>query len=119
MEQNVQQAEIIKETEVYRPAVSVSPEIPKTLETEKPEKVTKAEEVARSPEVPLVTQSTQMELFDGKLLSVEAKKHHRIIGQIFVTGWCRWRINFISLTSMQPMKKFFMSESSIKSRIGR
>lgn len=87
MEQNVQQAEIIKETEVYRPAVSVSPEIPKTLETEKPEKVTKTEEVARSPEVPLVTQSTQMELFDGKLLSVEAKKHHRIIGQIFDTYW--------------------------------
>ena len=83
----MQQAEIIKETEVYRPAVSASPEIPKTLETEKPEKVTKAEEVARSPEVPLVTQSTQMELFDGKLLSVEAKKHHRIIGQIFDTYW--------------------------------
>lgn len=87
MEQNVQQVETIKETAVYRPAVSVPPEIPKTVETEKTEKVTKTKEVAQSPEIPLVTQSTQMELFDGKLLSAEAKKHHRIIGQIFDTYW--------------------------------
>lgn len=30
---------------------------------------------------------SQMELFDGKLLSKEAKKHHRIIGQVFDTYW--------------------------------
>lgn len=87
MEQNVHQAETIKETAVYRPAVSVPPEIPQTVETEKPEKVTKTEEASQSPEIPLATQSTQMELFDGKLLSAEAKKHHRIIGQIFDTYW--------------------------------
>lgn len=33
------------------------------------------------------TAPKQMELFDGKLLSVEAKKHHKIIGQIFDTYW--------------------------------
>lgn len=29
----------------------------------------------------------QLELFDGKLLSKEAKKHHKIIGQVFDTYW--------------------------------
>lgn len=29
----------------------------------------------------------QLDLFDGKLLSEEAKKHHRIIGQVFDTYW--------------------------------
>ena len=28
-----------------------------------------------------------MDLFDGKLLSPEAKKHHKIIGQVFDTYW--------------------------------
>lgn len=32
-------------------------------------------------------QPQQLELFDGKLLSQEAKKHHRIIGQVFDTYW--------------------------------
>lgn len=36
---------------------------------------------------PQIQESTQMELFDGKLLSQEAKKHHKIIGQVFDTYW--------------------------------
>ena len=37
--------------------------------------------------VPVVQKAEQMDLFDGKLLSPEAKKHHKIIGQIFDTYW--------------------------------
>lgn len=34
-----------------------------------------------------VQKAEQMDLFDGKLLSPEAKKHHKIIGQVFDTYW--------------------------------
>lgn len=34
-----------------------------------------------------IQKSEQMELFDGILLSQEAKKHHQIIGQVFDTYW--------------------------------
>ena len=36
---------------------------------------------------PVVQKAEQMDLFDGKLLSPEAKKHHKIIGQVFETYW--------------------------------
>ena len=36
---------------------------------------------------PGVQKVEQMDLFDGKLLSPEAKKHHKIIGQVFDTYW--------------------------------
>ena len=36
---------------------------------------------------PVVQKAEQMDLFDGKLLSQEAKKHHKIIGQVFETYW--------------------------------
>ena len=36
---------------------------------------------------PGVQKAEQMDLFDGKLLSPEAKKHHKIIGQVFDTYW--------------------------------
>ena len=36
---------------------------------------------------PGVKKAEQMDLFDGKLLSPEAKKHHKIIGQVFDTYW--------------------------------
>ena len=36
---------------------------------------------------PVVQKAEQMDLFDGKLLSPEAKKHHKIIGQVFDTYW--------------------------------
>ena len=87
MEQNVQQAEIIKETEVYRPQFRTSRDSqnPRNRKTGKGDKVKKeAGTITRSSSG---HSNTQMELFDGKLLSVEAKKHHRIIGQIFDTYW--------------------------------
>ena len=36
---------------------------------------------------PFIRKAEQMDLFDGKLLSQEAKKHHKIIGQVFETYW--------------------------------
>ena len=36
---------------------------------------------------PGVQKAEQMDIFDGKLLSPEAKKHHKIIGQVFDTYW--------------------------------
>ena len=36
---------------------------------------------------PVIRKAEQMDLFDGKLLSQEAKKHHKIIGQVFETYW--------------------------------
>ena len=36
---------------------------------------------------PGVQKAEQMDLFDRKLLSPEAKKHHKIIGQVFDTYW--------------------------------
>lgn len=36
---------------------------------------------------PGVQKAEQMDLFDGKLLCPEAKKHHKIIGQVFDTYW--------------------------------
>ena len=38
-------------------------------------------------QTPVVQKAEQMDLFDGKLLSPEAKKHHKIIGQVFDTYW--------------------------------
>lgn len=59
----VKRAELVKESAEY----GIYPEIP---ETEKKE-----------------TEEKQMELFEQKLLSVEAKPEHKIIGQIFDTYW--------------------------------
>lgn len=36
---------------------------------------------------PVIETAEQMELFDGRLLSKEAKEQHRIIGQVFETYW--------------------------------
>lgn len=44
-------------------------------------------EEKQGPDSDASMQPQQLELFDGKLLSPEAKKHHRIIGQVFDTYW--------------------------------
>lgn len=87
LEQEKRPAEQIKETAVYRPEASARLNTQKTAETNGFAKYIKIPDPVTVPEIPMVTQSKQMELFDGKLLSVEAKKHHRIIGQIFDTYW--------------------------------
>ena len=38
-------------------------------------------------ETPKIVKNEQMELFDNRLLSKEARVHHRIIGQLFDTYW--------------------------------
>ena len=60
----------------------VSPE--KQTGSIKPE--IKAQEI-RQPELETPKEAKQMELFDDRLLSKQARKRHRIIGQLFETYW--------------------------------
>ena len=62
-----------------RPAVHVQV---KETQQEKPK-----EEPKKTVEHTVVQQPKQMELFDDKLLSKEARARHRIIGQLFDTYW--------------------------------
>lgn len=56
----------------------IKPEVNKNIENIKP-----AERTVERPE----DNPAQMDLFDGKLLSKEAKINHKIIGQVFDTYW--------------------------------
>lgn len=62
-----------------RPAVHVQVQ---ETQQEKPQ-----EEIKKTEEPVVVQQPKQMELFDDKLLSKEARARHRIIGQLFDTYW--------------------------------
>ena len=55
------------------------------LQVEQP--VSKEKDKKTDSQAPVVQNAEQMDLFDGKLLSPEAKKHHKIIGQVFDTYW--------------------------------
>lgn len=55
------------------------------LQVEQP--VSKEKDKKTDSPAPVVQNAEQMDLFDGKLLSLEAKKHHKIIGQVFDTYW--------------------------------
>ena len=55
------------------------------LQVEQP--VSKEKDKKTDSPAPVVQKAEQMDLFDGKLLSPEAKKHHKIIGQVFDTYW--------------------------------
>ena len=55
------------------------------LQVEQP--VSKEKDKKTDSPAPVVQNAEQMDLFDGKLLSPEAKKHHKIIGQVFDTYW--------------------------------
>ena len=70
MQEKQAQATILRETPVYHSDVKVNKQETQQLNDTKPKQI---------PE--------QMELFDGILLSQEAKKHHKIIGQVFDTYW--------------------------------
>jgi len=68
----------------------------------------------------------QLDLFDGKLLEPKSRLMHKLIGQVFdtywlgggyekryiilqnPTGWWSLTNSFILLTSMRPMKRFYM-----------
>lgn len=60
----------------------VRKEAPQPFETKRREQIVKEEPAAY-----VVKEATQMELFDGKLLSEKAKKSYRILGQVFDTYW--------------------------------
>lgn len=66
-----------------RPAVHV--EVKETQQETQQEK--QKEEPKNTVEHTVVQQPKQMELFDDKLLSKEARSRHRIIGQLFDTYW--------------------------------
>ena len=57
-------------------------EAPQPFESERRSRLLQEEEARY-----MVTEAKQLELFDGKLLSEEAAKDYRIIGQIFDTYW--------------------------------
>lgn len=63
---------------VPQPSVHREPSAEKTAQIREPEK---------QPENKTEQKPEQMHLFDGILLSQEAKKYHRIIGQVFDTYW--------------------------------
>lgn len=72
--------EISKKTELPTPS--------KTVETvEKTSEFQELPKAEKTPEPKIVQEAVQMDLFDQKLLTPEAKKHHKIIGQVFDTYW--------------------------------
>lgn len=93
---------VIKETNSYpAPNITPAPVKPQSVKPQpvKPQPVKPqsfSEERPKTPSVPVQTPKSadmvsekgeQLTLFDGKLLSKEAKKHHKIIGQVFDTYW--------------------------------
>lgn len=78
----------IEKIERPKPVIGVSPVIEKR--EEEPESVSneKRQEIKRELVSPKMQEHPkQMELFDDRLLSKEARKRHRIIGQLFETYW--------------------------------
>ncbi|MBS6195281.1 MAG: DNA mismatch repair endonuclease MutL [Clostridiales bacterium] len=77
-----QESPLSEKSSVHAQAVPEVNETPVTV-SDSPS----AKQSVQNQKLPEVQESTQMELFDGKLLSQEAKKHHKIIGQVFDTYW--------------------------------
>lgn len=81
-----EQPQILRERQAYTVSSPVA-QTPRAI-PEKQEEKQKPEENRTEPElIPEKAKTEQMELFDGKLLTLEAKKRHQIIGQIFDTYW--------------------------------
>ena len=85
----------MEEAKARRPvpaaAKSEQMRVPEAAHAPQPETKTMAENAALKPEEnqtsDTVIAGEQTELFDGRLLSVQARDRHRIIGQIFDTYW--------------------------------
>lgn len=80
-----------KSEQVRTPEAEHAPQ-PETMAEHVPQPETTAEHAAPKPEENQTSDATviageQTELFDGRLLSPEARDRHRIIGQIFDTYW--------------------------------
>lgn len=87
-----------EEPAAYVPEVAKASEMPQVsrrvgirpavhVEAKETQKEKQKEEPKNTVEHTVVQQPKQMELFDDKLLSKEARSRHRIIGQLFDTYW--------------------------------
>ena len=87
-----------EEPAAYVPEVVKTPEMPQVsrrvgirpavhVEVKETQQEKQKEEPKNTVEHTVVQQPKQMELFDDKLLSKEARSRHRIIGQLFDTYW--------------------------------
>ena len=87
-----------EEPAAYVPEVAKAPEMPQIsrqvgirpavhIEVQGTQQEEPKEEPTKTVEHTVVQQPKQMELFDDKLLSKEARARHRIIGQLFDTYW--------------------------------
>ncbi|MCI5512421.1 MAG: DNA mismatch repair endonuclease MutL [Oliverpabstia sp.] len=73
-----------KETTPRPPETVSQPSVHREPSGEKPAQITEPE---KQPEQKTEQKPEQMNLFDGILLSQEARKYHKIIGQVFDTYW--------------------------------
>lgn len=87
-----------EEAAAYVPEIPKAPEMPQSskqvgirpavhVQVQETQQEKPQEEIKRTAEPVVVQQPKQMELFDDKLLSKEARARHRIIGQLFDTYW--------------------------------
>lgn len=77
----------VRETPVYSVKKPSLVEKPSSVKSPSPAEKPSSVPVEKNNKTLSETAPKQMELFDGKLLSAEGKKHHKIIGQIFETYW--------------------------------
>ncbi len=77
----------VRETPVYSVKKPSLAEKPSSVKSPSPAEKPSSVPVEKNIKILSETAPKQMELFDGKLLSAEGKKHHKIIGQIFETYW--------------------------------
>lgn len=86
----VAQSYLKEEAAAYDPEIPKVPEMPQSSKPVgiRPAVHVQVQETPQEVEEPVVVQQPkQMELFDDKLLSKEARARHRIIGQLFDTYW--------------------------------
>nr|WP_296007497.1 DNA mismatch repair endonuclease MutL [uncultured Blautia sp.] len=87
-----------EEAAAYVPEIPKAPEMPQSskqvgirpavhVQVQETQQEKPQEEIKKTAEPVVVQQPKQMELFDDKLLSKEARARHRIIGQLFDTYW--------------------------------
>lgn len=87
-----------EEAAAYVPEIPKAPEMPQSskqvgirpavhVQVQETQQEKPQEEIKKTAEPMVVQQPKQMELFDDKLLSKEARARHRIIGQLFDTYW--------------------------------
>lgn len=87
-----------EEAAAYVPEIPKAPEMPQSskqvgirpavhVQVQETQQEKPQEEIKKTAEPVVVQQPKQMELFDDKLLSKEARDRHRIIGQLFDTYW--------------------------------